>query len=311
MKITKGATMIILSSILILSLAAIGSAGMFDWFGKITGRVTQQSVNVNVTITNTAPTLVSVSPISAVNLNEGPVNTVVSLSFVASDADGAGNLNDSSARVNFTRSGESVRLNYSCLNVGSTVSTVNYTCNVPMYWYDAAGSWTVTVSVYDWDFAVASNSTTTFTVNSLTGFVSAPPALTWPSITPGITNQTSNNDPILLNNTGNQNISAGNVQLNATNLRGEIDSNKALFANNFSVGPSTGGTPPVECGATTMSPSAYTGITGASLPRGNFTINDKSTGQEEIYFCIKKAGSELTAQAYSTKNEGAWTIKIS
>jgi hypothetical protein len=103
----------------------------------------------------------------------------------------------------------------------------------------------------------------------------------------------------------------GNVQLNTTNLLGETDSSKALYANNFSVGVNTGGSPPLECGATTMAASAYTAIGSASLPKGNFTINDGSTGQEQLYFCLKKAGSELTAQSYSTLNQGSWTLKIS
>ena len=302
--------LIIAVFVLLLVASSFASAGMFDWMGKLTGKVTSQPVNVNISITNTAPTIVSVSSIPAVNLNEGPVSTTVTMSFVASDADGAGNLNDSSAMVNFTKSAEAVRT-VTCTNVGVVGNTVNYSCSVLMYWFDGAGTWNVTVAVKDLSNALATNSTTTFTVNALTGFVSSPSALTWASLTPGAVNQTSNNDPLLMNNTGNQNISVGNVQLNTTNLRGETDSLKALYANNFSVGVTTGGSPPAECGATTMAASAYTAIGSASLPKGNFTVNDGSTGQEQLYFCLKKAGSELTAQAYSTLNQGSWTLKIS
>ncbi len=300
---------VVLASVLLVS--SFASAGMFDWFGKITGKVTQQSVNVNVTISNTAPTIASVSAISAVNLNEGPTSTTVVMSFVASDADGAGNLNDSSAMVNFTRAGEVVRA-VSCTNAGSTATTVNYTCSVPMYWFDGSGTWNVTVFVKDLSNSAASNVSTTFTINALTGFVSSPASLTWASLTPGSVNQTSTNDPIVLNNTGNQNITAGNVQLNTTDLLGELDANRKIYSNNFSVGVTTGGSPPVECGATTMAPSVYTAIGSATLPRGNFTVNDGSTGQEQVYFCIKKVGSELTAQAYSSDSASrAWTLKIS
>jgi hypothetical protein len=300
---------LVLASVLLMS--SFASAGMFDWFGKITGKVTSQPVNVNISVTNTAPTIVSVGSVPAVGLNEGPVSTTVNINFTAADADGALNLNDSSAMVNFTRAGESVRLNISCTKNNTIGNNVVYTCNVPMYWFDGAGTWNVTVFVKDWSNSAASNVSTTFTVNALTGFVSAPAALTWAALTPGAVNQTSNNDPILMNNTGNQNITAGNVQLNTTDLLGETDANRKLYANNFSVGITTGGSPPVECGATTMAPSVYTAIGSAVLPRGNFTVNDGSTGQEQLYFCLKYAGTELTAQAYSSDTTSrAWTLKI-
>ena len=119
-----------------------------------------------------------------------------------------------------------------------------------------------------------------------------------------------------MNNTGNKPVIAPNVQINATNLRGEQNSELGIWAGNFSVSTDTGGscTGPscIECGdapSTTMSAGIFTNLTVANLTRGNYTINN-GTGQEGLYFCIKLAGNELTTQAYSTANESAWTVRI-
>ena len=304
----KGIGIFFIYLMLVVLVAGFASAGMFDWFGKITGKVTQQNVNVNITVSNTAPTIAAVNSISAVNLNEGPSSTTVTVNFRASDADGAANLNDSSAMANFTRAGESVRLNSSCANVATSGNDVNYSCSVSMYWFDGAGTWDVAVFVKDSSNSGAMNTSTTFTVNALTGYTAAPLALTWATLTPGLANQTSNNDPLLMNNTGNQNIAAGSIQMNTTNLVGETDNSRAIYANNISVGTATGGN--AECAGTTMAANSFTAVTGANLTRGNFSVNDGNTGQEQLYFCLKYVGSELTAQAYSTTSQGAWSLKI-
>jgi DNA-directed RNA polymerase specialized sigma24 family protein len=309
----------------------LGQSCQFNWTVNATGNIgNSYKINVNFTsnnasvmynVTNNATILIStitsisnppnitlVSAIPAVNLNEGPVATTVNVNFTAYDADGASNLNDSSAMVNFTRAGEAARANVTCAKINTIGNYANYSCNVLMYWFDGAGTWNVTAFIKDASNAVASNTSATFTVNALTGFVASPNSVAFSSLTPGAANQTATNDPVVLNNTGNQNISIGNIQINSTNLKGESNSLLALFANNFSVGISTGGN--AECDATNLSRGLFVGVSSAFLPRGNFTVNDGSTGQEQLYFCLKKAGTELTSQAYSTSSEGSWTIKI-
>ena len=44
----------------------------------------------------------------------------------------------------------------------------------------------------------------------------------------------------------------------------------------------------------------------ANLTKGNFSLNDGSTGQEKLYFCLRYAGTELSTQAYSTANNTEW-----
>jgi DNA-directed RNA polymerase specialized sigma24 family protein len=135
--------------------------------------------------------------------------------------------------------------------------------------------------------------------------------LTFGTLSPNTVNQTANNDPLTLNNTGNVAIANGSIQVNGTNLAGETDSNKALYANNFSFGYATGSN--VECNAVNSTPlnkSVFKYIELINLTRGNNSINDNVTGQEQMYLCLKVVGAEISGQSYSTSNQGAWTIKI-
>jgi hypothetical protein len=309
----KEMALVIVSAILILSVVSFASAGLGSWLGKITGKVTSNPVNLNISISAQAPQIILVPAVSAVNLNEGPANTLVRINFTVYSQSGGTTINDSTSYVNLSSPGEALRLNATCLRTatyGPANKYVNFTCLVPVYWFDVAGAWNITAFIKDTAGASALNGSAFFTINALTGFVEGPSALTWAPITPGNVNQTSTNDPLLMNNTGNQNITSGNIQINSTNLKGESDNSLALYANNFSVGITTGGAPPVECGASAMTKAVFASVTSAVLPRGNFTINDGITGQEQTYFCLKTVGDELTTQAYSTAAEGAWTVKI-
>jgi hypothetical protein len=245
-----------------------------------------------------------------VNLNEGPASTDVIVNFTVYDEDGFSDLNDSSAMINFTRNGEALRQNLSCSREATFNNYyANYTCNVTMWWFDGAGTWNVTAAINDIGNLTGQNTSTSFIVNALTGFVEGPSALAWTTINAGATNQTSINDPIILNNTGNQDISAGSIQINATDLIGESNNSLAIYAGNFSASIFTGGNAECNSTATTMSRFVFAALLDASLFRGNYTLNN-GTGQQSLYFCVKEAGSELTVQSYSTSSEGAWTVKI-
>ena len=280
--------------------------------GPVTGRATTASHTINVSISNTAPAIKFVTVVDAHTPIEDTIVNV-SVNFTAHDGDGVANLEDASALVNFSRSGEPLRQNSSCNKAGANNNgtSVNYTCTVQMWYFDQTGAWTINTVINDTS-SQSNNATSTFFYNTLTAFKSSPGALTFPSLSPGGTNTTSNNDPILINNTGNVAISGTGIDLNATNLVGETDSATAIYAGNFSVGIATGSA--VECGGvntTTLSRAVYSTLTNATLGRGNYSVNDGSTGQEQLYLCIKLVGSELSQQAYSTSNQGAWTLRIS
>lgn len=258
---------------------------------------------------NQAPTVNYVSPIAGVNPTEGST-TSVSFKFTASDAGGTFDLDSSTAKANFSRTGEELRQNSSCIAVsGETTSTTqNYSCTVLMYYYDAAGTWNVTASIADLSGVFAKNDSTNFTYNQLQAIVISPSSLSWSTFVQEATNQTSNNDPSVINNTGNYN--AASITVTALNLHGESVSSEYFSVGNFTVDIETGGSPPAECLGTTMSNGTAVAITGATLNRGNNSVNDGSTGQEQFYYCITNVPS-LSSQTYSTSyTAGAWKISI-
>ncbi len=280
---------------------------------------------VNASAGGNPPVITNVynQTLGAFTLNMGPYSTGVIINFTAFDADG--DLNDSTAKINLTfiGTGEPMRENASCYRYESSPTYSNYTCNVTMWWFDGAGNWNITASILDNTSNFVKNNSMVFTIGATTGFEINPANLAWAAIVAGATNQTSNNDPLFLNNTGNQPIGTGivtstsNISINATNLMGEQNPALMLFANNFSVNINTGGTCSgaacVECGGAltgNLSNGLFTNVTSAILPKGNYTIGDGSTGQEQLYLCLRAAGTELTNQPYSTLNQGAWTIRI-
>jgi len=287
------------------------SAGMFDWIKKtITGRDTA-SVSINISVGG--PTLFAVYNSTITNAESGPTeNTITSIivNFSANSPSGFGNLNHNTAMANITGDDAVTRTNSSCFMYQGSGTNANYTCNISLWWWDGSGTWNITAYVEDNQSNGVQNTSTDFYVGELTAFVMGPGALTWGTLSPGATNQTSSNDPLLLNNTGNDQITSTELSINASNLRGETTSAEALWASNFSVDWDTestcSGTTCIECDGVQMSRSIFINMTMANLTKGNYTINDGSTGQERLYFCIKWISATLSTQSYSTANETEW-----
>jgi hypothetical protein len=282
------------------------SAGLWGW---ITGKVSEQPTDVNVPIGNTAPTIPFVQAISAQTPIEAGYTDVI-FKFEAYDHDNSTDLDDATALAKFTRGGETTR-SAACTVSSSSNEYRNYTCTIRMWYWDGAGSWNVNVTVADLSAARAENSTASFTYNELTALVLSPSTLSWPTVTPGSVNQPSNNDPTVLNNTGNH--ASDDIEINATNLNG-TGSRTDLFvdANLFASSQSNGD----ECdaGAYTLIASYFTQIINstdspATLPRGNLSLGG-GTAQENLYYCLTEVDAALIKQTYTTTANGAWTIKI-
>ena len=317
----RGIYIVLCMLFFMLVISSAVSAGFIDWFKKtITGRPTQ-SVSLNITVG--VPQIIKVYNSSATTgggLNSGPSSTTLIINFSVYNAAGGSNLNSSKARMNITRTGEDIRENTTCQDIPAEMggSYANFTCLIQMWWYDEVGTWDIAAFIEDNDTNAAVNTSANINVGSTTGFQLYPTSVTFPGVVTGAKNTTSNNDPIVLNNTGNAEIGGGintlNVSINATNLRGETNNALALWARNFSMGTSTGGTPPAECGVVSTSVflnrSLFVNITAAFLENGNYSINNGTAGQEQLYLCLTLAGSELTTQSYSTSNESSWTVNI-
>ena len=147
----KGVLYFTLISIILLM--SLSSAGLLDWFGKITGKATQQDTNATITIQGTAAVTIEVFNSTLTGSTVEPTeNGIKNITFTTriTDADGAADINVSSVSANFTRTGEPLRQNTSCNDLGQDTSTAkNFSCTIGMYYFDENASWTITVRAND------------------------------------------------------------------------------------------------------------------------------------------------------------------
>ncbi|MBI2452076.1 hypothetical protein HYV50_03280 [Candidatus Pacearchaeota archaeon] len=286
------------------------NVGKYFWKVNVTDFAgnNNESETRELTVNNTAPQITSVSSIGSISPTEGST-TNVTFYLIMKDNDGVNDLADTSVKANFTRSGEPLRQNTSCALVGDIDSTsANYSCTIQMWYFDENGVWNITVYGEDVEGLSAINTTTNFSYVQLQSLKISPAQINF-AVNIGATNQTSTNDPTLINNTGNYNFT--NITVNAINLHGESVSTFYIDIANFSIGNNTGASNP-ECGqsgATTLTNGTDRQIINTVLNRGNNSINDGSTGQEQIYYCLRTVPSTISSQIYSTSTAGSWLIK--
>ncbi len=316
---------IIIGVFIVFLTTTLVSSSLWDEIkATITGKVTSQNFNLNISVGNTPPNISALYIGTSFDPTEqGPTGNITSVTFyfTANDTDGYQNINTTSAKANFTYYNSSstfVRTNSSCLSLGNLdTKTVNFSCTIALWYFDPSSTvWGVTAYVEDNSGAKGQNVTKNFTYTSLKAFKIHPGAFTFPSINPGASNTTSNNDPLVLNNTGNYHFdtTTQNLSINATNLLGETNNAYKLYAQNFTVGNTTGGSPPIECGTPNnsffMNNSIAKNITSSVLPYGNLSAGS-GTAESNLYVCLTFAGNDLTSQAYSTGGSGSgreWTV---
>ena len=291
----------------------------------ITSAATAGNTTVSVTI-NSAPTINNIGPITSQTISESST-TAVAITFNVTDADGTGDINITSAqiRVNFSNDpNNNIRFNNSCLNTTTVNSTtIAFTCTVSMWYFDSEGNWTINASARDLVIgAYAENHTFSFELQQTTAMVIAPTALTWALLEKGTFNRTSTNDPIIINNTGNKNISGSGLTVDGKDLRGVNTPSEHLGVANFSVASFSSscaqGGACMECNGTMLfngssGASGAKPIINANITRGNNSINSNNgtSGQEDLYFCLQQLASEISRQTYDTSNYGTWTIAVS
>jgi hypothetical protein len=247
--------------------------------------------SADVTVGNTAPTITNVYFQDNVAPLEASSRSIV-VNFTAQDDDGYPDLASTTFQLSGTRVG-------SCSAIaGASGDSQSYTCSVTMWYFDPAQGYTITVSVTDTSAATATNNSYTYNYGSTSAFVMSPSVLTWPPVTPGQSGVESDNDPTLMNNTGNFPFTA--IKINATDLKGATDPTKIIPGSVFK---SAGATP---CSGTSLVSSDYATIGVLGLGIGN---NSAGGGQQNLYYCLN-VPSAVTRQAYTTTAMGAWTVKV-
>jgi len=301
MKSKKRVTLIPAMILVILLLAVpVVFAGFSDFLNKITGWAGYDTTTVSITVGNQVPTVEYVSSISTQSVSAGTIS-YISFTFNATDTDGASNLDNSAAIASFNLTGEATRTNTSCDFLAESGNTREYNCTIGIWYWDGAGDWTINATIEDINDAHAENSSTTFTLQETTAMVMSPTSLGWTGVSLTSTNVLSNTDPIIINNTANKNITNGNVNVTAIGLTGAETTSEFIYAENFSVNTAD------ACGGTDMVNNTATGISGATIDKGNNSAGD---GQESLYFCLKGMLQTISPQTYSATGGDSWTIAV-
>ncbi len=261
--------------------------------------------SLNVTeVSNVAPTIEWVQTISAQDPSIGTTKSII-FNFTATDINGINDIDNSTAAAYFQRAGEITRSNNSCLPRNASTNSITFTCTIDMWYWDENGAWTINATIQDNSAEYAKNSSETFTYNILTAMVISPTEINWPEINLPDTDTGSNDDPITINNSGN--AEPLNINITAYNLQGEETTTQYIYANNFTVGDTDQG-----CSGTAMVNATSTNVTSVVLHKGNHSLNynNATSGQEQIYFCLKGVPQDISSQSYSSTAYGAWEIKI-
>jgi len=243
-----------------------------------------------------APKIIWVENISSVDPFTGGLQNII-FKFTAYDGNGYANLNDSSAKANFSKIGyEQSRVNMSCSKIvgESSGNYANYSCTIGMLYFDEGGYWNISVSIEDNDKSVGVNDSTSFHYNYLTALSDASYLLDWGALAPGDLNKPANPNSIIANNTGNVDIPV--VKINGSNL---INGAYFINASNFSVNTSDGG----GAGTSLINGSAIE-VYNSSLASKNST----SSGIISLYFYIKQVPYSLPSLIYQTDPNYPWVI---
>lgn len=300
----KKGVFIVLALIICFMSVSMVSAGIFDFF-RLTGKATEPT---NVTVGVVGVSQVTVGPIDNSTLIDG-VNPIESNSVDATvyatvcDEDGVGDVNLTATEVVYHGPTGQDREG-SCSYIDNIDSNcANFSCTATMWYWDAPGTWIINVSANDKGNQTPNyNDSYTFVYNQLKSMVISPDLLMWGNLDTSALNQTADNDPTIINNTGNYN---GAVYVTGYNLLGETEPLDVLGVNNFSVSSTDGN----ECGVLTsdiLSNDTPQTIDDSNSNPGNLSMGG-GVGQETLYYCIREVPT-IPSQIYSTENSNSWII---
>ena len=215
--------------------------------------------------------------------------------FNVTDPDGAGNLNNSKALVRINASGVE-RNSTSCAATDVSATMRSFNCSVVITYYDSAGNWTVNSSIADNNQNAASNSSQTFTYGSLKAMTISRTSMGFGTVVPGAADQASANNPLQVNNTGNQNL----VQVNVTayDLVGAQNSSYTIQVGNFSVNISD-----------SAAGIAMVNATAVTIPDAVVSAHNDSTQSAQSLYLYLDVPTGLKPQNYSAL--AGWVVTVS
>jgi hypothetical protein len=256
---------------------------------------TNVTFTVNLTITgNAAPTISWVQS----GLSANPVESsarIVYVAFNASDNNGYSDLNYNTAKVVLIINGEPHKTSSTCVAYANTSLTMQLNCTVSLQYYDIDGAWTINASINDGGSSHAEDIATTLTYGQLQAIRSNTNAISFGSVSLGTTSGASN-DPLVLNNTGNQNFTQ--INITAYSLIGQSNPSQMINASNLYVNAS------LDNFGDRLANNTVVKLNNASLSRDvNGVDNNRN-----IYFWVNVPSSGLSNQLYVSG--GNWTIEV-
>ena len=255
-------------------------------------------LTINVTtIPNSPPTIPYVEqPLSAIPNELGIRNVVFNVRV--SDSNGVADIDNLSVKANFTKSGEPSRFG-SCSWINDVdANTANYSCSITMQYYDASLEWNIGINATDLIGSLAVNNSALFTYGELKAIILyQPSSLSWSTLLTGQTNIPANNDPTIVNNTGN--VDGNIIFMTGHNLTGELNPTEKIPSYLFRAGGVSGS----ECSLSVpLNDSLIQWISNVNLPRGPGAVAN-------IYYCLSSVPF-VSSQNYSAKGSNAWIIQI-
>jgi len=247
------------------------------------------------------PVILDISDLGTLDIIPGDV-VYITFNVTVSDLNGVADI--SNVNASFSRGGVT-RYNSSCVPVDLGLTLANYSCTIDLWYFDEPGLWNVNAIANDTGNLQSADFFETF-ILSETIAVSHPSNLSWPTLLPGDENILSD-IVLLLNNTGNANISVGNVNVTGINLLGLDDSSFIINASNFTVSTF----PSCDIGPVMVNGTSIS-ITGANLSRGNNSLNllNEDSGQEQLFVCLEQVPATLPPQEYSASGDTVWELTI-
>ncbi len=277
---------------------------------------------VELVISNRNP-VINVSNASFTVTLSATGNVNVLISFNVTDADGAGDINATTAVVNFTLGTPGFGQHYAnisntgaefgtCTNNSPSSTFVNITCKVVLpYFANASSVWVVNISVRDRVGGVGRNDTLTFTISTLSSLSLPYAAINFSSV--NLNQQdVAANLPIIVNNTGNDDFDQINISaapLVGTTITSENIAVTQFYANITNAVAGSGVR--LETTAVTLrelAQSSTTSVDNATLMHGHtraFAPNaDK--GNRSIFFWVDVPASGLSSQLYNA----TWNVTV-
>jgi len=257
---------------------------------------TNVTFTVNLTISsNTAPDITWVqSGINATPLESS--TRAVYIAFNVTDLNGLENIDTSTAQIQVTHPGEASRTG-SCSQIANDTSSLimMFNCTINMQYYDKDGDWIINATISDDSAAKAENSSINFTYGQLQAVTGNLDGISFGDTNLG-QSKGATNDPLYLDNTGNQNFTQLNIT--AYDLVGVQTPTESIEASRFYVN-ATNDNFGVQLANNTM-----VVIPDATLPRDIGGTDNNAT----LYFWVNMPSSGLSQQNYTSSNY--WIVQV-